>query len=349
MSQMWKVVDWKDDSDDIIVHRFEMPKPKWEIMTGSKLTVRESQVAVFVNKGQIADIFTPGQYTLSTGNLPILSGLRSLLYQGREVVVKSDVYFVNTRQFTNQKWGTQNPVIMRDVDFGMVRIKAFGSYAFRVVDAGKFLKELFGTHSTFTTEDVNNHLKSIIVSQMSDSIAESKIGVLDMTANLQEFADKIKESVIHKFDELGLALTTFVLENVSLPENVEKALDERTQLGILGDKMGTYTQKKAADAMGDAAKNPGMMGAFMGIGMGQTFGNAGNQTFVGAIGQAQDKPTEQTGKKFCTECGARIGSNAKFCPECGSKQEISKDVCPSCGEKITAGNKFCHNCGQKLV
>ncbi|MBR5251039.1 MAG: SPFH domain-containing protein, partial [Clostridia bacterium] len=199
MSQMWKVVDWKDDSDNTLVYRFQMPKPKWEIMTGSKLTVRESQVAVFVNKGQIADIFTPGQYTLSTGNLPILSGLRSLLYQGREVVVKSDVYFVNTKQFTNQKWGTLNPVIMRDTDFGMVRIKAFGSYAFRVTDAGRFLKELFGTNSTFTTDDITNHLKSLIVSQMSDCIGESKMGILDMAANLQEFSTSINGNLNEKF------------------------------------------------------------------------------------------------------------------------------------------------------
>lgn len=347
MSQMWKVVDWKDDSDNTLVYRFQMPKPKWEIMTGSKLTVRESQVAVFVNRGQIADIFTPGQYTLSTGNLPILSGLRSLLYQGREVVVKSDLYFVNTKQFTNQKWGTQNPVIMRDADFGMLRLKAFGSYAFRVEDAGKFLKELFGTNSTFTTEDIADHLKSIIVSQMSDTIAESKIGVLDMTANLQEFGETIRQTIAHKFEELGLSLTAFILENVSLPENVEKALDERTQLGILGDKMGTYTQKKAADALGDAAKNPGMTGAFMGIGMGQAFGNAGNQTFMGAIGQAQDKPP-QTGNKFCVECGTRLDAGAKFCPECGTRQAQSENLCPNCGAQTMPGKKFCHNCGQKL-
>jgi len=348
MSQMWKVVDWKDDSDNTLVYRFQMPKPKWEIMTGSKLTVRESQVAVFVNKGQIADIFTPGQYTLSTGNLPILSGLRSLLYQGREVVVKSDVYFVNTKQFTNQKWGTLNPVIMRDTDFGMVRIKAFGSYAFRVTDAGKFLKELFGTNSTFTTDDITNHLKSLIVSQMSDCIAESKLGVLDMAANLQEFATTIKGNLNDKFEELGLALTTFVIENVSLPENVEKALDERTQLGILGDKMGTYTQKKAADALGDAAKNPGMMGAFMGIGMGQNFGNVNTQTFMGAVSQAKDKEPTQTGAKFCSECGAKLAPNAKFCPECGTKQIAEEGLCPVCGAKVGTGKKFCHNCGQKL-
>ncbi len=350
-SQMWKVVDWTDDTNDTIVHKFAMPSPKWEIMTGSKLTVRESQVAIFVNKGKIADIFTPGQYTLSTGNLPILSGMRSLLYQGREVVVKSDVYFVNTKQFTNQKWGTQNPVIMRDADFGMVRIKGFGTYAMKVSDPTKLLQELFGTNSTFTTADISAHLKSRIVSQMSDTIAESKISVLDMAANLEEFSELVRKSVTEKFEELGITVTSFVIENISLPEAVEKALDERTQLGILGDKMGTYTQKKAADALGDAAKNQGSMGAFMGIGLGQAFGSANAQTF-GNIGNAKDaEPKQQSGgaaKRFCTECGAQLSANAKFCPECGAKQQAADNKCPECGAEVTAGKKFCHNCGAKL-
>ncbi len=320
-SQMWKVVDWQDDTNDTLVHRFTMPNKKWEIMSGSKLTVRESQVAVFVNKGKIADVFGPGQYTLSTGNLPLLSGMRSLLYQGRDVVVKSDVYFVNTKQFTNQKWGTQNPVIMRDADFGMIRLKAYGTYAFRVSDAGKFLKELFGTRSTFTTSDINNHLKSIIVSQLSDTIAESKVGVLDMTANLQEFGEKVTKHVFDKFNELGLAITTFILENVSLPEAVEKALDERTQLGILGDKMGTYAQKKAADALGDAAKNQGSVGAFMGVGMGQMFGQANAATFsnIANAKDASEEEKKEAPKSFCTNCGKQIAAGAKFCPECGDK------------------------------
>ncbi len=348
-SQMWKVVDWRDDTNDTLVHRFAMPNEKWEIMSGSKLTVRESQVAVFVNKGQIADVFGPGQYTLGTGNLPLLSGMRSLLYQGREVVIKSDVYFINTKQFTDQRWGTQNPVLMRDSDFGMIRLKAYGTYAFKVSDAGKLLKELFGTNSTFTTSDINNHLKSLIVSQLSDTIAESKVGVLDMAANLQEFGEKVTKHVQDKFNELGLAITTFIIENVSLPEAVEKALDERTQLGILGDKMGTYTQKKAADALGDAAKNQGTVGTFMGVGMGQMFGGANATTFSN-IANAKDAVEEkkEAPKSFCTQCGTQIAAGAKFCPECGSKQAASKNKCPQCGTEVAPGKKFCHNCGTKL-
>ena len=238
-----------------------MPSDKYEIMSGSKLTVRESQVAVFVHKGKIADIFQPGQYTLSTNNLPVLSGLRALLYQGRDVVVKSDVYFVNTKQFTNLKWGTKNPITMRDADFGMVRVGAFGTYSMRVFDAERFLKELFGTNSTFTVADINDHLKSLLVSQMADTVAESKIPMLDMAANLQEFSAMCRTNITEKFREYGLDITSFTIENISLPQEVEKVLDERTSLGILGDKMGTYTQKKAADALGDAARNTGTLAA----------------------------------------------------------------------------------------
>ena len=225
-SQMWKVIDWKDDGNDTMVYRFQMPSDKYEIMSGSKLTVRESQVAVFVHKGKIADIFQPGQYTLSTNNLPVLSGLRALLYQGRDVVVKSDVYFVNTKQFTNLKWGTKNPITMRDADFGMVRVGAFGTYSMRVFDAERFLKELFGTNSTFTVADINDHLKSLLVSQMADTVAESKIPMLDMAANLQEFSAMCRTNITEKFREYGLDITSFTIENISLPQEVEKVLDE---------------------------------------------------------------------------------------------------------------------------
>ena len=221
-SQMWKVIDWKDDGNDTMVYRFQMPSDKYEIMSGSKLTVRESQVAVFVHKGKIADIFQPGQYTLSTNNLPVLSGLRALLYQGRDVVVKSDVYFVNTKQFTNLKWGAKNPITMRDADFGMVRVGAFGTYSMRVFDAERFLKELFGTNSTFTVADINDHLKSLLVSQMADTVAESKIPMLDMAANLQEFSAMCRTNITEKFREYGLDITSFTIENISLPQEVER-------------------------------------------------------------------------------------------------------------------------------
>lgn len=308
-SQMWKVIDWKDDGNDTMVYRFQMPSDKYEIMSGSKLTVRESQVAVFVHKGKIADIFQPGQYTLSTNNLPVLSGLRALLYQGRDVVVKSDVYFVNTKQFTNLKWGTKNPITMRDADFRYGESGGFRHLFHASVRRGEIFEGAFRHQQHFTVADINDHLKSLLVSQMADTVAESKIPMLDMAANLQEFSAMCRTNITEKFREYGLDITSFTIENISLPQEVEKVLDERTSLGILGDKMGTYTQKKAADALGDAARNTGTVGTFMGVGMGGAFGNAMNNAFSN-LGNAQDAaPSRRQSPSRNT-----AGSAERLCP-----------------------------------
>jgi len=266
-SQLLKIIEWKDDSKDTMVYRFPMHdgKKEREIMTGSSLTVRESQAAVFVCKGQIADVFGPGLHKLHTRNLPLLTAIGHVFYEG-DSKFKSEVYFVNTKQFTNQKWGTSNPITMRDNDFGVIRLRGFGVFSFKVSDPALFLKTLFGTNSMFTVSDINEYLKSILISGITDTIAESKVSALDLASNLQEFNDLCQQNMQSKFDELGLQLTNLTIENISFPENIEKALDERATLGILGDKMGVYAQKKAADALGDAAKNPGSAGAFMGIG-----------------------------------------------------------------------------------
>jgi len=338
-SQMWKVLEWKDESHNTMVYRFDMQGK--EIMSGSQLTVRESQVAIFVHQGKIADVFGPGQYKLTTKNLPILSGLGAIFYQG-ESRFKAELYFVNTKQFVDRKWGTTNPVAMRDRDFGAIRIKAYGNYSFRVKDAVEFLREVFGTNGMYTVEDIEGNLKSILVSQMSDTIAESKISALDLATNLQEYAEQVKESVQAKLSPMGLLLTDYNVENINFPESVEKAIDERTSLGILEDQMGTYTQKKAADALGDAAKNPGTAGAFVGMGVGMSAGGI----FGGAMGKANPENNSEK-KKFCPECGAKIASSAKFCPECGAKV-ASSGVCPHCGKAIDPSAKFCPECGGKI-
>ena len=313
-SQMWTVLEWKDDSADTIVYRFPMDGK--EIMSGSQLTVRESQVAIFVHLGKIADVFGPGKYKLTTKNLPILSGIGSIWYKG-ESRFKAELYFVNTKQFLNRKWGTTNPVAMRDAEFGMIRIRAFGNYAFRVTNAEQFMKEVFGTRGLVKTSEVEGALQNMLVSQMSDTIAESKITALDMAQNYTEFGDMIRERATAKFADWGLAITEFNVMNISFPDAVEKAIDERTSLGILSDHMGVYTQKKAADALGDAAKNQGTTGTFVGMG----FGAMLNNTVAGAMNTpAPQKQSQQgSGKKFCHECGAQLKAGAKFCSECGTK------------------------------
>jgi len=345
--QLLKVLDWEDDSNNTLVYRFPMEDKA--IMIGSKLTVRPSQMAIFVHRGQIADIFGPGEYNLQTRNLPFLTALGDVFYQG-ENRFKAEVYFVNTKQFTGQQWGTASPITIRDNDFGMVRIRAYGVYGFKVEDPKKLLEELFGTNSSFEVEDIADHLKSVMVSSMTDTIAESKVSALDMAMNLREFNKSCEETVQENFNALGLKLTNFTIENINFPEEIEKAIDQRATLGILGDKMGTYTQKAAADAMIGAANNPnGGAGMFVGMGMGMNTGGYVGGAMHNAVANAKDTPNNggSTGGKFCANCGSKLAAGAKFCPECGTKQE-AKSGCPGCGAEVKPDAKFCPECGTKL-
>ncbi len=287
------IIDWTDSSNDTIIYKF--PRYQNEIKMGAQLTVRESQVAVFMNEGKITDVFQPGMYTLSTQNMPLLSTLKGWKF-GFNSPFKADVFFVSTKQFTNQKWGTKNPIMLRDAEFGPVRLRAFGSYAFRVVDATLFLKEIAGTDSEFTVEEINEQLRNIAVSRGMDAVAESKIPVLDLASNYDEVSKLITDKIKPEFNEMGLNLTKFLIENVSLPPEVEAALDKRSSMGIIGN-LGAYTQFQAANAMEDAANNPngGMMGAGLGAGMGMgmmgQMGNAfQNQQFNGNTGNNMPPP-----------------------------------------------------------
>jgi membrane protease subunit (stomatin/prohibitin family) len=343
--QLLKVVEWTDETSDTVVYRF--PMNGQQLMYGSKLTVRESQIAVFVNKGQIADIFTPGMHKLEARNLPILTKLNSWKY-GFNSPFFSEVYFVNTKQFTNQKWGTSNPIAMRDKDFGTIRIRGYGAFSFKVADAGLFLKELFGTSSTFKTEDISNYLKTIVVAGISDTIAESKISALDLAANLLEFNEMTKVQIAHKFEEMGLSLVRLIVENISFPEQVEKAIDTRSSMGVMGDQMDTFVKYQAAHAMRDAAQNPNGGGlASTGVGLGA--GVALGQTMAEALRPSAKKEEveKEDPQKFCPECGAKVRKNAKFCPDCGHGFK-EKGICPSCGVEVKLNAKFCPDCGEKL-
>jgi membrane protease subunit (stomatin/prohibitin family) len=271
------IIEWLDDSRDTIVWRF--PRYDNEIKMGAKLVVRESQTAVFVNEGQVADAFSPGTYTLETQNLPILSTLKGWKY-GFNSPWKAEVYFVNTRLFTDLKWGTQNPVIVRDPEFGMVRLRAFGAYAARVIDATKLLRELVGTDPQFRTEEVQEYLRQMIVSRLGSALASAGIPMLDLAAQQQSIGSKIGAVLSEDLANVGLTIPTFIIENISVPPEVEEALDKRTRMGILGD-LGKYTQLQAADAMEAAANNPGGgagegVGLGVGVAIGQQMGRALN-------------------------------------------------------------------------
>ena len=217
--QLIDVIEWTDSSNDTMVYKYNMNGK--EIMMGAQLTVRESQVAVFVNEGQIADMFAPGRYELQTSNMPIMTALKSWKF-GFNSPFKADVYFINTKQFLDRKWGTSNPVMMRDAEFGMIRLRAFGIYSFRVTDAETFLKECFGTSALYKTEGVEGQIKRTLVSGLSDAIAESKIPALDLAANYDELSQYAMTGINAKLAELGLGLASFVIENISLPEEVRR-------------------------------------------------------------------------------------------------------------------------------
>jgi len=284
-TQFIEIIQWLDESADTLVYRF--PVYNQEIKMGAQLTVRENQVALFINEGKAADLFGPGRYELTTQTIPILTALRGWKY-GFASPFKAEVYFFNTRLFTDLKWGTTNPVMMRDKDFGMIRLRAFGTYAMRISDPKEFFKTVVGTQGLTTTSDILGQLRSTIVSRLSDAIASADIAALDMATKYDELGQAAIEKVGPEFAKFGLELSRFFVENVSLPEEVEAAIDQRTKLGVLGDRMQQYTQLQVADSIPLAAANPGgLAGAGAGLGAGFAIGGAMGSAFGGGMGQGQ--------------------------------------------------------------
>ena len=339
--QLLAVIEYKGGDKDQIVYRYPLTE-RDEIMTSSTLVVRESQAAIFVHKGQIADVFLAGTYKLQTENIPFLTKILSLP-TGFESPIKAEVYFVNLRQFTGVKWGTQNPIMLKDADFGNVRVRGYGIYSFKVTDPRAFLKEMFGTSEVYTVSDVANQIRPMLLSNLTDSIAESKVTALELASQYRELSEIVVNHAKEEFATYGLDLCTFVIENLSLPEDVEKALDERTKLGIMEDKMGTYTQYQAANAMRDAAQNTSG-GNLAGLGVGLGAGGAVGQIFSQNL-STQNPQAKVENTTECSNCGAKIRKNAKFCPECGAKQGVN---CPGCGAEVKSSSKFCPECGANL-
>ena len=285
------VIDWTEDSRDTMVYRFQ--RQGNAIKYGAKLTVREGQAAVFVHEGQLADVFTPGLYMLETNNMPVMTTLQHWTH-GFNSPFKAEIYFVSTRQFTDLKWGTKNPIMLRDPEFGPVRMRAFGTYALRVKDPAVFLREIVGTDGEVTTDEVHFQLRNVIVARFSNALASSGIPVLDLAANTDQMAEFLKERVAPEMAAYGVELPSLFIENVSLPEAVEQALDRRTSMGIVGD-LGKYAQYQAAEAIRAAAENPGAAGGGMGAGIGAGLGMAMGSQMAGpwgARGAGQAAPAE---------------------------------------------------------
>ncbi|MCC7153223.1 MAG: SPFH domain-containing protein [Bryobacterales bacterium] len=338
--QFIDVIQWTEPEDGILAWRY--PMQDLEIQNGAKLTVRESQAAMFVNEGQAADIFGPGLYTLNTQTLPVLTYLKNWdkLFQSP---FKSDVYYFSTRQQVNQKWGTSQPVTIRDKEFGAIRLRGFGIYSWHIENPKQFHLKVSGTRDIYRTAEFEGQLRNTIISRMSDAFAESKIPFLDMAANMVEVGEVIKTALTPVFAGFGVALDTFVVENLSLPEELQKRLDERIGMNMIGN-MQQYTQYQAAQSLPIAAANEGSGMAGLGVGLGAGVGLA--QTMAGAFTGAMNPqptapatppapatpaaPTTPTAApsataaapdtKFCFNCGAKIPRASKFCGECGTAQ-----------------------------
>jgi membrane protease subunit (stomatin/prohibitin family) len=276
------IIEWLDHTRDTLVWRF--PRYQNEIKNGAQLIVRPGQLAIFVYRGQLADVFEPGAYKLVSENLPLLSTLQGWKY-GFNSPFRSEVYFVNTRQITELKWGTPNPIMLRDPEFGPIRLRAFGAYALKATDPRALLKELVGTDASFEADEIHELMRGFINSAFADVIGESQVAALDLASKYQELADKVRRKVCERIDdEYGLDVPQLFIVNISLPEEVEKALDTRSSMGVIGD-LERFQQYQMGQAMTAAANNPSGGGAAEGMGMGMGFAMA-NKMMQGAGGQA---------------------------------------------------------------
>jgi membrane protease subunit (stomatin/prohibitin family) len=314
--QLIDVIQWTEPEDGILAWRY--PMQDMEIQNGAQLTVRESQMAAFVNEGAIADVFGPGLYTLATRNLPLLTDLNNW-DKGFESPFKSDVYFFSTRLQIDQRWGTATPITIRDKEFGAVRLRGYGIYSYRVSDPRAFYTNLSGTRETYYVSDLEGQLRNTIVARMTDIFAPSEIAFLDMAANQAALAQKIAEQLRPAFHGLGLELDQFIVENISLPDELQKVLDQRIGMNMVGD-LGRYTQFETAQALPVAAANTG--GA-AGIGVGLGAGAAMAQSMMSALKSTgtvtASSPAVDT--RFCIACGQAIPKHARFCWECGKPQQ----------------------------
>jgi len=332
------IIEWKDQDGSVLVHRFE--RHDNEIKNGAQLIVRPGQRAVFVNEGKIADSFEPGTHKLETKNLPILATLKGWKY-GFDSPFKAEVYFINATELLDRKWGTPSPVMMRDADFGAVRLRARGNYSYRVGITEDMISRFVGARDEFRVEDIEGQLRTRIISSFSDSLGELKIPALDIVSQYDEISAAMQKKLAGIFEDIGLNLLTFTLENVSVPEAVQKALDERASMGAIGN-LNNYATYQAANAMRDAAGNEsGMAGGMMGMMVGGQLGG----TMGGAL---QPNAAAPQATIACPKCGQQVAQGAKFCSGCGADMTPQGAKCPKCGATVAPGAKFCGECGSPM-
>ncbi len=360
MAQTLEVLEHHDPTGEEIVYRYP-PQGSAEIKLGAQLVVHEAQEAVLYRDGKALDVFGPGRHTLSTQNIPLLTKLLSLPFGGTSPF-RVAVVFVNKRTFLDQKWGTREPVVFRDAELGMVRLRAFGNYAYRIQDSQLFVNTVVGSQGLFDTSRLQDFYRDVIVSRLNDLLGETLKTIFDLPRYYDELGAAAKARVTEDFAKYGVDLADFYINSITPPDEVQQKMDERAAMGAIGD-MNTYMQFKAAQAIQDAAKGGaggggegGAASAGMGLGLGAGFGammpgmiaNAMQQAGQGggggaaAAGAAAAKPAAGG---FCAECGKPVPAGARFCPSCGHPQ--GGGGCASCGQPVPDGSKFCPNCGAK--
>ena len=374
---MLSVVEFLDPRGDQLVHR-EPSQGSGDFKMGSQVIVRESQVAVFFRDGKALDVLGPGRHTISTQNIPILSGLINLPFGGNSPF-KAEVYFVNMADILDMKWGTSEPVVFRDNELGMVRLRAFGTYAMAVADPQQFVAKIVGTQGIVDTNQIGDYLRTIIVSRLNDTLGQTMTTLLDLAGKYSALSASLKATVADDFQNLGLQLKQFFITSITPPEEVQKQIDARSSMGALGD-MNRYMQFQAAQAMGNLGQGGAggeMAGGALGLGAGAGLG-LGMAQMIGQSFQQQQPQQQQPQQQqqqappasasnagvtpatagghsaaqgsliTCPNCHAQVPANSKFCPECGYNT-ASKPACPTCGQEVAPGAKFCANCGGKLL
>ncbi|WP_165045738.1 SPFH domain-containing protein [Dysgonomonas sp. ZJ709] len=318
------IIEFLDNTQNTIVYRFE--RHNNEIKNNAKLIVREGQMAVFINEGQIADTFTPGTYTLNTQNLPILSTLKGWKY-GFNSPFKAEVYFVSTKNFIDQKWGTKNPLVLSDSRFGMIEVRAFGIYSFKITDAPTFIREIVGTNMSFTTSHISEQLKSIIVTRFSDATGEANKPIEEYASNLNELSESIFGFMHDDFAAYGMEVTKFLIENISMPDEVKKEIFELSRLDKIDlDKL---TKMKAAKAMEAAAENPsGTAGMGIGLGAGMAMANTMAQSMATQSTQNTPPPPLPTDTAYYVAVGGQQSGpfNKEGLKELVAKQILTKET-----------------------